>query len=222
MFKQLAASLKSLTKGRPKFDPATIEDPVATLTAWEPLKKGGSNFCTHKLVSPRSDRIEFQVTTAAKAFYMIFVLLGVGVVIGATIAQLKSGRFALRIETLLPLFFGTMFFAVGTVLLRQAMTPIVFDQTKGFFWKGRKAPDEVFNIDKIKDIACWEEIYALQLISEYCSSDKSSYYSYEMNLVLQNGERFNVVDHGNKSRIREDAMTLAAFLNVPVWDGILD
>ena len=79
MFKQLAASLKNLTKDRPKFDPTTIDDPVAATTSWEPLKAGGTNFCTHKLVSPRPDRIEFQLTAGAKAFYMIFVLLGLGV-----------------------------------------------------------------------------------------------------------------------------------------------
>ena len=49
--------------------------------------------------------------------------------------------------------------------------------------------------------------------------NKSAYYSYEMNLVLNDGKRLNVVDHGNQAKLREDAQTLATFLNVPVWDA---
>ena len=42
--------------------------------------------------------------------------------------------------------------------------------------------------------------------------------SYELNLVLQDGERLNVVDHGSFDVLREDAAKLGEFLGVPVWD----
>ncbi|RWX50781.1 hypothetical protein VU01_12641, partial [Candidatus Electrothrix marina] len=51
------------------------------------------------------------------------------------------------------------------------------------------------------------------------SGNKSSYCSYEINLVLQDGSRINVVDHGKKNRIREDAHALAEFLGKPLWDA---
>jgi hypothetical protein len=41
--------------------------------------------------------------------------------------------------------------------------------------------------------------------------------SYELNLVLKDGRRINVVDHGGADKIRTDAATLADFLGVPVW-----
>ncbi len=63
-------------------------------------------------------------------------------------------------------------------------------------------------------------MHALQLISEYVSG-KSSYYSYELNLVLDDGSRINVVDHGNLAAIREDAGKLALFLAKPLWDATL-
>jgi hypothetical protein len=63
------------------------------------------------------------------------------------------------------------------------------------------------------------EIHALQLISEHCTSDNSSYYSYELNLVLADGRRINVVDHGNRATLYSDADSLAAFLGVPIWDA---
>ena len=64
-----------------------------------------------------------------------------------------------------------------------------------------------------------EEIYAIQLLKEYCRGDKSSYYSYELNLVLEDASRINVVDHGKLNLIRSDAEKLAAFLDIPLWDA---
>ena len=87
------------------------------------------------------------------------------------------------------------------------------------FWKGRKAPNEVLDIHALKNACKLEDIYALQLIAEYVRGNKSSYYSYEMNLVLKDGNRLNVVDHGNQTKLREDAQALATFLKVPVWDA---
>ena len=65
-----------------------------------------------------------------------------------------------------------------------------------------------------------ETIHALQLISEWVSSDDGGYHSFELNLILKDGGRLNVVDHGGQDRIREDAKVLSDFLNVPVWDAI--
>ena len=64
------------------------------------------------------------------------------------------------------------------------------------------------------------EIYALQILKEYVQSDKGGYYSYEMNLVLADASRINVVDHGDVKRIRREAAMLAAVLDmIPVWDA---
>ena len=51
------------------------------------------------------------------------------------------------------------------------------------------------------------------------SGNKNSYYSYELNLVLEDGSRVNVVDQGNLKRLRSDAQTLSRFLDKPVWDA---
>jgi hypothetical protein len=60
----------------------------------------------------------------------------------------------------------------------------------------------------------------VQRISEYCNSgNNSSYYSYELNLVLKNASRLNVVHHGNKLAMLADAKKVAGFLKVPLWDG---
>jgi len=65
-------------------------------------------------------------------------------------------------------------------------------------------------------------VLLLQLLSEYVSGDKSSYYSYELNLVLDEASRINVVDHENLEQLRGDARTLAQFLDKLLWDATRD
>jgi Fe2+ transport system protein B len=45
----------------------------------------------------------------------------------------------------------------------------------------------------------------------------SSFKSFELNLVLDDSNRLNVIDHVNLKGVTADAETLSAFLNVPIW-----
>jgi hypothetical protein len=40
----------------------------------------------------------------------------------------------------------------------------------------------------------------------------------QLNLVLNDGERINVIDHGDLNAVRQDAQTLARLMHVPLWD----
>ncbi len=193
-------------------------DPAAAAVDWSPLKSGGTNFRTHKLIKTGLDRMEFRAAMGAKIFYLIFFLIGLGLFAGFSIAEFQSEKFDLGM--LLPIFVGLVFTLVGGGLFYHGTLPIVFDKKNGYFWKGRKSPDKVFSKSVIKHLAELDNIYALQLLSEHCSGNESSssYYSYELNLVLKTGERINVVDHGNANKLREDATILADFLDKPVWD----
>ena len=97
--------------------------------------------------------------------------------------------------------------------------PRVFDKLTGMYWLGHKEPDYVYKVanEVQNNQARLSDIHAIQLIREYVRSDKNSYYSYELNLILKSGERLNVIDHGKKSEIISDADKLSKYLGVPVW-----
>ena len=220
MFKKFIEKLKGMTTEHTSFDPSSFDDPVAMQTDWTPAKGGGTNFRTHILVQIDPNRLEFQASTGAKVFYLLFALIGAGVLIGFPVASASSGEFSFDMDTLMPMLVGLIFLCVGCVMFYFGTAPVVFDKRKGYFWKGRKSPDLVLNKNTLKYFADLKKIYALQLISEYVRGDKSSYYSYELNLVLKDGKRVNVVDHGNQDKLRDDANTLAFFLGKPVWDAM--
>jgi hypothetical protein len=222
MLRKLLEALKNLVPPPEVFDPSQFNDPLATQVEWTPTHPRGSSFHTHKLVQLHSDRVEFQPARGLKLFLGIFIFAGAFGPIGFVFALAISGEmhFPMIFNLLISILMGISIVTVGCILYYRNSAPIVFDRYSGYFWKGRKAPNEVLDIKAIKDACKLEDIHALQLISEYCQGGKSSYYSYELNLVLNTGNRINVVDHGNEEKLRQDAQVLSVFLQVPVWDAI--
>ena len=92
--------------------------------------------------------------------------------------------------------------------------PRVFDLVSRDYYAGFKKPDR--EQDKCIDL---NRVKALQLITEKVRSSKSRYNSYELNLILKDGSRVSVVDHGNYEQMLLDAEQLAKALHVPLWDN---
>jgi hypothetical protein len=220
MIKSLTQKWKSAEGGRGGVDPSEFDDPVAAQTDWIPAARGGASFGTHRLVRASANRIEFSATLGAKFFFLVFLFAGLGV-LGFQINRIRIGQaYLLSQESLVPLLVGAVFAVVGGCLYWFGTAPRVFDQSRGCFWRGRKEPAMFGAGGRPENSTPLSSIHALQLLSEYVSGNKNSYHSYELNLVLNDGSRINVVDHGNLERLRSDAQTLSQFLGKPVWDAI--
>jgi hypothetical protein len=220
MLTKLFQKMRGMVDEPDPFDPSRFGDPVAEQTNWTPAKRGGANFRTRKLIMVTPNRIEFRASLAAKIFFSSFLLGGMGFAVGVYLSHFSTGAFPFDPDMLVPLFAGIGFAILGGFLLYFGTAPIVFDKSRGFFCKGRKARDGVLDSNPQEHFAGLEDIHALQLISEHCRGSKRSYYSFELNLVLRNGRRINVMDHGDCEKLREDAQTLSQFLEKPVWDAI--
>jgi hypothetical protein len=225
MFRKIIEGLRRLSREPAPVDPSVFGDPVANATGWEPAKKGGANFATHKLVAVTPNRMEFQATLGSKLFSMAFSAGG--------IMAMGFGCYAIFIEkgpllsgrTLGPTLMGLFFIGAGVYIFRHLTKPTVFDKTTGKYYKGKEPVDDMlahFESDTADKAVRLNEIYALQIISEYVrgsGKNSSSFYSYELNLVLKDGRRRNITDHGGLEKLRQDAKTLANFLGRPVWDA---
>lgn len=197
-----------------------FNDSVAQITSWAPLKKGGASFGTNKLVAVSERRLEFKPTVFAVIFYMIFIVLGFGLLCTVIYSEIQSS-FEIESENITLLIAGAIFFTVGIILGYSGMRAIVFDREFGFYWKGRIKPNRNIEYSHPELFTPLINIHALQIISEYIKGNKSSYYSYELNLVFRDGSRENVIDHGDYDCIREDARKISQFINRPVWDSVI-
>jgi hypothetical protein len=211
MFKKLMEKLKSLANARKAFDPSRFGDPIAMQIEWTPTRGNMANSWTremHKWVEMDPARMEFR-TDAKFAGFMVMIF---GIVLGAVIFLHEGKSFSAGLLFgLVIMVFGGCWFYFGTVR-------IVFDKSKGIFWKGRKEPDEVGDKNELKCFGKLGDIYALQLISTY-NEETNSYLDCQLNLVLKDGSRIQVLEDRKRNKIREFSQTLSTFLGKPVWDA---
>ena len=203
------------------FEPTQSGDPIAMETQWTPKKSDGANFRTHKIVRGFRTRLTFRLSLAAKLFFCLFFLIGLGALVGGVVVAVNGSA-----NVLTPIFMcisGSVFVVASGSTFYVINKPIVFDKDTGYFWKGRRSPRPHLMDKASKGFVRLHDIHAIQLVSEVCTSgsddNPSSYYSYEINIVLKDASRVNIIDHGNLNRIREDAQSLSTFLEVPMWDA---
>ena len=220
MWEKFAHKLQKFVDEHGTFDPSRFNDPVAMATAWTSVPSSGPS--GDQLVEVHTGRLEYRASLRAKLAFLVFLLIGLAILIVFTSHRLAAGGLSFDKDTILPILIGLALSAGGCYLLYFGTAPVVFDKGSGFFWKGRKSPETVFDGKLPKDCVRLEEIHALQLIACYCSGGPKTrgHYRYEMNLVLKDGQRVNVVVHDNKEKSRQEAGVLALFLDVPLWDAL--
>jgi len=188
-------------------------DSVKNRVDVSPLISGGSNFKTHTLVVKSSSKIIYRPSLGGALFVLLFVVIGIGIVTYQMIND--SGLMSdPTISNFMLLSIGLIFTILGGVFCYFIFKPRVFDKQTGYYYK-----NYTFKLHEkdLKHQFRLRSIIAVQIIGETIKSDDGSYGSFELNLVLEDHSRRNVVDHGNLRSIIDDAHILSDFLNVPIW-----
>ena len=205
-------------------DPSIFNDPLAMKVGWMPIKKGGTNFRTHKVVQIDANRIELQPSTFMRL--LPFSVIAFPIIIGGIVfyQSPRNGMPEVNLKLFLTALPIVIFVIVAMIFLLRGSKIPIFDKNYGYYWKGRKSKPGVIVIpSEKKDAIQLSQIHALQIVSEMVisNSGKSTtrYRSYEVNMVLTSGERMNIMDHSNEARLFEDANTISQFLGIPIWNG---
>jgi hypothetical protein len=208
-------------------NPAQFNDPVALNTKWSPLAKGGASFVTYTLQQGDSDCLEFKSTSTLIFLPWFGIIFGISLILFLSPFSLVSCGGGILSCTVV-IIIGASFIIAGVFMRKFFKKRIVFDTRNEIFWKGN-SPNEMVLGDERPLVIKIEDIHALQIISEYCEDKYSrardsspSFYSYELNVVLNNGSRENVIDHAYYKQVLNDAATLAEYLKKPLWDGALE
>ncbi|MFT6213337.1 MAG: hypothetical protein ACJARD_001473 [Alphaproteobacteria bacterium] len=129
-------------------------------------------------------------------------------------------------------------YAVIKQYINNSIIPIKFNKKTKCFQKGfskklnntNPRQQDVIKSGFFDNISLnMDNIYALQIISETISETtgnsndnhrRTRYFkSYELNVVLKDGSRVNILDHGKIERLTEDAQKLSQFLGKPLWSA---
>lgn len=181
-----------------------------------PLKHGGSSFRTHILIRVSENIYSYKPSYGTAIFCWIFVSIGLGLLFFG-VREVIAGINALKFPVFLLVGIGLIFTSVGAYMFYSFYKPIVFDKSKNIYSKGYETEKPSENVLKSSQKIKLSEIVALQIIGERIKGDKNTFNSFELNMVLKNGKRKNIIDHGNLKSIINDAQLLSEFLDLPIW-----
>ena len=186
-----------------------IKNSVATT----PLNPGGASFRTNVLVEESPSKLIYKPYIGAALFSLAFLIAGIVILFFGIFPFERDSE---NIKWLI-IGAGSIFFAVGCFTLYSFNKPKVFDKQLGFYYSTYKFNFEKSTKDLSNNYIKLNRIIAIQIIGEFINSSDGHYKSFELNLVLEDGSRKNVIDHGNLKSIIDDAHVLSDFLDIPIW-----
>ena len=201
-------------------DKLRATDAIAQSVDWSPVKRGGNNYRTRELIESEQGRLEYKPAIVAKVITWAVLLQSAPVFLG-TIALVIIDRLSVS-EAIAPFLFSGSAVIFGYYMWSVMCSPIVFDRESKMYWRGGS------DVDSSKTSIHFEEIHAIQLLSKrnirtkkYHGNMRHRYRfkSVELNLVLSDGRRVNVLDHSKVGMIKSEAASLGELIGVPVWDA---
>ena len=109
-------------------DPASFGDSLATVTSWEPLNSGGTNFRTHSAVQTGPNRVEFLPTTMMKIFPWFFAIIPLIVLVAVAAGVVRENGGLVFDAGLLIFAVVALGFGVATYfLVMWSKKAIIFD-----------------------------------------------------------------------------------------------
>jgi len=196
------------------------DDPVVALTSWKSLSRGGQDFKSHTMVRVDEDHLEFRISLQSILAYLSMSLVGVIIIFvsifGKMIGMSGSGN------PIVIFLVGLLFSGLGFYLFKRAQETICINRAFRAIYKGSIDPASVMNPHAVDYFHSLDKLHAVQLLQKYVKNHSdgknNSYFSYELNLVLNDGTRIKVLDHGNVKAIVKQSNALAEFLQVPLWN----
>ena len=168
------------------------------LLSWEPANDGGSSFKI-KSMHMKDKFIVFKRSIRFVLFHLPVIIPGLLAFILGVPFFVSEGVLGMVVFMLV---FGSILSGLGFYSLLKEKTFTINLKSGEYYW------------GKNQNVGFVSNIYALQLLSKEICNTSSPYTSFELNLVLQNGERITVLDHGDYHHVKNSAERLAAILNV--------
>ncbi|SOU85622.1 hypothetical protein [Tenacibaculum dicentrarchi] len=190
------------------FDDFTT-DKVGRTISWNSLENLSSNFASETF-KKTAQGYKITGSSFTKVFAWSFFLIGLIYLIVSFYEFYQTSDIPLTFMKGGKLFFisGGPFLIVGIVLL------FMFSPKVYIYTRKRK-------IIVGGEVLTFQQIYALQILEKFTSGNSSSgsYFSYELNLITKNGERYNLLNHGDKTYILSDMIKISKLLKLPVWNN---
>ena len=189
--------------------------------SWSPLVYSGSSFRTHTLhASPNG--LRYWATIKSFLLPVIALILAGAVFFGIYMERNHGGQDPPSVYAYL--------IPIGLVALFIYRYYVLFNEVNEFNFKGRfyyRGLKTKRGLADENNYASFDDILAVQLMGEYVDTRGefesidtkkrgATFTSYEINLILKDGVRMNVVDYGSLNKVKLEAEIIARHLDIPL------
>ena len=178
-------------------------DPVAAITHWQSMASGASNFKMQQL-EITSSGIKISASFEVRLFCWGFLGGGLAPII---IEYLLSWG---NIDSIIDPWLGApgVFVLLGGIL----------------YWVSTRKKIEFNKVSRVitasNQVISFNDVYALQVISSLSGGHGHGIFrNHELNLVLNDGQRINLLNHGGEAAFEYQEAKLSEMLGVPVWQA---
>jgi len=186
-----------------------------SLRARTPVNPGvGADFVMYRLKQD-GPLWRYTPTFGAQLFQRVFSIAGYAA-LALGVVQLVSvppvGLFVLAI--------GALFVWIGRYLSARFATGPIFDTlARRIELFDRLADTFSFTPIALKQHLRFDQVRELEMLTKHIQRlDRAGYDNYELNLVLDDGMRVNLLSHPDEKQIARDCATLAQIISVPIRD----
>ncbi|MCB0738750.1 MAG: hypothetical protein KDC92_14645 [Bacteroidetes bacterium] len=193
-----------------------VTDRTVDLVEWKPMPNAGSaNFVSAKLNVVSDSKIEIVPSNGMGCFIWLFIGIGIFLLLISLSIVWLFGIDSMKEAWVVPA--AGAFFVLFSLLFKKLGTRRSYcDLALGYFWQGKKDLNTL-TTGEAKNQVRLSEIAALQMLKKEVLSSKRNYTNIELNLVLKNGKRINLLSHIDGNQIAADAVIIASLLKLQVW-----
>jgi hypothetical protein len=183
--------------------------------ARSPVQPGvGANFVLYRLEQD-GPLWRYNPTLGAKLFNLVFSLAGYAALLLGVVQLVRVPPIGL-----VALVIGVLFLWISRYLSARIATGPVFDtMVRRIELFERIADTFSFSPMALKQRLRFDQVRELEMLTKHIQRlDRAGYDNHELNLVLDDGTRVNLISHPDTAQIARDAQTLAGIIGVPIRD----
>lgn len=201
---------------------SSIDDEIVKNSWFTPLKHWGTNIKSHDLIIDNFWNYDFKVKWFFPIVFLWMFSIPLIVTIVILLKELSIGWLNIDFWSYIwQIIFSLIFITPALLLFYFLFRSYIFDFQNWYFYDTRYQNKlfELIGQEKYKDkIIPIKEIQSLQIVSERVHGKNTSYTSYELNMILKDSKRINIIVHWNLEEIRKNADELANKLWVKIYD----
>ena len=186
--------------------------------SWEPLNPKSMNFKSRKIDAPNSQTLLIKKSATMQLFTLAFFLFAV-LVVGFQAGFLSNFSWDIHLVSKIMTLVSV---SIPIIYLSKA----TFSQIELSKVNQRLKKSSLISQKEERYLG---DIVALQLLTKYARrrpgdgpsgrTSSGGYVNAELNAIFKDGSRLNLNNGGSPINMKHDAMIIAEFLSVPIWEA---